>query len=153
MTINASPYRHTAPQTPTDRCCTTPGELDLIFCLHEARKRSKNLALQYKNREYPLTEQGKGYRLRGEQVTVCEAFDGTVSLLHKGCPVSYRILGEGAPPIPLDDEKSIHTTVEQARAFNSPEKPISRLLIILGDGLSSSCRRITPERRTNNGTF
>jgi len=114
-------------------------ELDLIFCRHETRKLSKNLALQYKNREYQLTEQGNGYRLRGEQVTVCEAFDGTVSLLHKGCPVSYRILGEGAPPIPLDDEKSIHTTVEQAKCIQlnrkthkpPPDHPWRRPTILL----------------------
>ena len=60
-------------------------ELDWIFSLHTQRKLSKNLTFRYKNREYQLTGQGKGYRLRGAQVTVCEAFDGSVTLLYKGC--------------------------------------------------------------------
>ena len=92
-------------------------ELDLIFSLHAHRKLSKNLTFQYKNREYQLTGQGKGYRLRGAQVTVCEAFDGSVTLLYKGQALPYRILNEGEPPIPLDDEKSVHATVEQAKTI------------------------------------
>ena len=91
-----------------------PQKLDWIFSLHAQRKLSKNLTFQYKNQEYQLTGQGKGYRLRDAQVTVCEAFDGSVTLLYKG-GLPYRILGEGEPPIPLDDEKSIHATVEQAK--------------------------------------
>ena len=71
--------------------------------------------LQYKKREYQLTGQGKGYRLRSAQVTVCEAFDDTVTLLHKGRSLAYRVLSEGEPPIPLDDEKSLHATVDQAK--------------------------------------
>ncbi|MBU2772291.1 transposase, partial [Acidithiobacillus caldus] len=92
-------------------------ELDLIFSLQSHRKLSKNLTLQYKNREYQLTGQGKGYRLRGAQITVCEAFDGNVTLLHQGKALPYRILNEGEPPIPVDDEKSIHATVEQAKTI------------------------------------
>ena len=56
-------------------------------------------------------------RLRGAQVTVCEAFDGSVTLLYKGQALPYRILNEGEPPIPLDDEKSVHATVEQAKTI------------------------------------
>ncbi|HHH39046.1 MAG TPA: ISNCY family transposase [Sedimenticola sp.] len=106
------------PQNPTDAhrpVLHDPQELDLIFSLHAHRKLSKNLTLQYKNREYQLTGQGKGYRLRGAQVTVCEAFDGSVTLLYKGHSLPYQILNEGEPPIPLDDEKSLHATVEQAK--------------------------------------
>ena len=81
------------------------------------RKLSKNLTLQYKNRECQLTGQGKGYRLRGAKVTVCETFDSSVTLFYKGRVLPYRILSEGEPPIPLDDEKSIHATVEQAKTI------------------------------------
>ena len=97
-------------------------ELDLIFSLQSHRKLSKNLTLQYKNREYQLTGQGKGYRLRGAQITVCEAFDGTVTLLYQGKALPYRILTEGEPPIPIDDEKSIHATVEQAKTIQLHRK-------------------------------
>jgi len=108
-----------APQNPADAhrpLLLGAEELALILCLHNTRTLSKNLTLQYKNREYQLTGQGKGYRLRGAQVTVCEAFDGTVTLLYKGLSLPYRILREGEPPIPLDDEKSLHQTVDQAKA-------------------------------------
>lgn len=108
-----------APQNPEDAhrpVLHGEEELARILCLHHSRKLSKNLTLQYKNREYQLTGQGKGYRLRGTQVTVCEAFDGKVTILHQGRSLDYRILVEGEPPVPLDDEKSIHHTVAQARA-------------------------------------
>ena len=108
------------PQNPADAhrpVLHDPQELDLIFSLHAHRKLSKNLTFQYKNREYQLTGQGKGYRLRGAQVTVCEAFDGSVTLLYKGRALPYRILNEGEPPIPLDDEKSVQATVEQAKTI------------------------------------
>lgn len=36
--------------------------------------------------------------------------------------MTYRILTDGQPPIPLDDEKSLHHTVEQAKAEQA-EKP------------------------------
>ncbi len=45
-------------------------ELDLILRRQETRKLSKNLTFQYLNREYQITGQGKGYRLRGASVTV-----------------------------------------------------------------------------------
>lgn len=113
-----------APQNPADAhrpVLHSPEERALILCLHQSRKLSKNLTLQHKNREYQLTGQGKGYRLRGAQVTVCEAFDGTVTLLHKGHSLTYHVLSEGEPPIPLEDEKSLHQTVDDAKARQQAE--------------------------------
>ena len=92
-----------------------PRELELIFSLHHTRKLSKNLAFQFKNREYQLHQQGQGYRLRRTAVTVCEAFDGSITILHQGQALPYRILAEGEPPVSIDDEKSIHHTVTQAK--------------------------------------
>ena len=67
--------------------------------------------------QFPLTQgQGKGYRLRGGRITLCEAFDGTVTVMHEGHVLDYRILASGEPPVPLDDEKSVHHTVDQAKA-------------------------------------
>ena len=113
-------FRRT-PQNPADAhrpVLHDPQELGLIFSLHAHRKLSKNFALQYKNREYQLTGQGKDYRLRDAKVTVCETFDGlTTLLLYKGRVLPYRILSEGEPLIPPDDEKSIHATVEQAKTI------------------------------------
>ena len=92
------------------------GELDLILRRHAARKLSKNLTFQYLNREYQITGQGKGYRLRGASVTVCDAFGGEVSVLCKGRPLTFRVLAEGEAPVALDDEKSVQHTVDQAKA-------------------------------------
>ena len=47
------------------------------------------------------------HRLRGLR-RLCD-------LAIQGLP--YRILGEGEPPIPLDDEKSLHATVEQTKTI------------------------------------
>lgn len=91
-------------------------ERALILCLHATRRLSKNLTCQFKNREYPLQVAGQGYRLRGATVTLCETFEGTVTILHNGRPMAYRLLAEGEPPIPLEDEKSIHHSIEQAKA-------------------------------------
>jgi hypothetical protein len=91
-------------------------ELDLILSLHHHRTLSKSLSFQFKNREYQLQGHGPGYRLRGARVTVCEHADGTLTLLRNGQPLSYRLLAEGPSPIPLDDEKSLQHTVDQAKA-------------------------------------
>lgn len=91
-------------------------ELELIFSLHHSRKLSKNLAFQFKNREYQLHKQGQGYRLRGATVTVCEAFDASITILFQGQEMPYRLLAEGEPPIPINDEKNVHHTVTQAKA-------------------------------------
>lgn len=93
----------------------SPEEIKQIFCLHHTRKLSKNLALQFNNTEYQLKNHGKGYRLRGAAVTVCVAFDGTVTLLHKGRSLSFRTLHQGEAPVPVVDEKLVHNTVEQAK--------------------------------------
>lgn len=90
-------------------------DLDLILCRQHRRILSRNLTLQFEHREYQLQGQGKGYRLRGAAVTLCEAFDGTVTILHEGRSLPYQILAEGEPPVPLDDEKSVPQTVDQAR--------------------------------------
>ena len=67
-------------------------------------------------RPYELRGYGQGYRLCGARITVCEAFDGGLTLLHEGRVLDDEILQEGQPPIPLDHEKSVHLTVEQAQA-------------------------------------
>ena len=66
-----------------------PTGLHSEFSHHTPRKLSRNLTLRYQNREYKIQGQGRGhghghgYRLRGSTVTVCESFDGPVSLRMK----------------------------------------------------------------------
>ena len=91
-------------------------ELDLILRRQAMRKLSKNLTFQYLNREYQITGHGKGYRLRGASVTVCDAFGAGVKVLHKGRPLTFRVRAEGEAPVALDDEKSVQHTVAEAKA-------------------------------------
>jgi len=63
-----------------------------------------------------LQGQGHGYRLRGASVTICEAFNNTITVLYQGRSLPYRILVEGERPAPLDDEKSVQHTADQAKA-------------------------------------
>ena len=89
-------------------------EIDLILCLHSTRRLSKNLTCQYNNVQFQIQHKGAGYRLRQATITVCEAFDGRITLLHQGKTLPYRTLAHGEPPIPLADDKSIAETVNKA---------------------------------------
>ena len=91
--------------------------LDLILSLHTPRKLSRNLTCRYRSREYQIQGQGHGYRLRGSTVTVCDSFDGPISLLCQGKTLDYRVLAQGQTPIPTDDEKSLCRTVDKARSL------------------------------------
>lgn len=101
-------------------------ELAQILCLQHTRKLSKNLSLRFHNGEYQIATPGHGYRLRGASVTVCEGFDGSVSVLHNGQTLPWRLLAQGERPFPLDDEKSLNQTVantKQRQALQPPRKP------------------------------
>lgn len=94
----------------------TLAELALILSHQETRKLSKNLAFYYQNTLYQLQGCGNGYRLRGATVTVCQAGDGTVTVLYDGKVLPHHTLAQGGKPTPVVDEKSIHLQVEQAKA-------------------------------------
>ena len=68
--------------------------LTLILCRHHRRKLSKNLTIAFRNTEYQLQGYGKGYRRRGATITVCEDFNGAVTLLHQGKALAYRLFQE-----------------------------------------------------------
>ena len=93
----------------------TEEELDLIFRLHHVRKLSKNLTFQFRNCEYQIVEEGRGYRLRGSTVTICESFDGDLTILSEGRELKWHKFIDGPDSLPLDDEKSVHHTVEKAK--------------------------------------
>ena len=118
------------PQDAHRRVLHDAASLDLILSLHSTRK----LTLRYQNREYQILNQGKGYRLRSSPVTVCEAFDGHLTRLCQGKTLDYRVLAESQTPVPLDDQKSLHRTVDSAHALQrkrpkykpSPDHPWNR---------------------------
>jgi transposase len=89
-------------------------ELALILCLHHPRILSKNLTVQCHNRLYQIQVEGHGYRLRHAHVTVCEGFDGTVTLLHQGKALAHTCWMRGDPP-PLADDKEVNHAVDVAK--------------------------------------
>ena len=54
-------------------------ELARLLCPHHERTLTKNLTFQYDGREYGLTGYGKGYRLRGAKVTICDRYGGDLA--------------------------------------------------------------------------
>ena len=93
----------------------SPQERAQILSIHHVRTLSKNLTCQFNNSQYQIQTKTKGYRLRQSKVTLCEAFDGQITLLSKGQILDYRTLGKGEKPILVTDEKTIHHAVEQAK--------------------------------------
>ena len=108
-----------APRNPTDahrKVLHDAAELDLILCEQHTRKLTKNLTISFGSRAYQVTGRGKGYRLRGAEVTVCKAFDGAVTVLRDGRELSVRQLAQGEEPAPVEDGKTVARRVDQAKA-------------------------------------
>lgn len=100
-------------------------DLKLILSLHHTRKLSKNLTVSFRNTEYQRQSYGKGYRLRGALVTVCEDFNGQITLLHKGKILAYRTYQQGKSIVMIADDKTVLNHVEQTlqRQQKSTWKP------------------------------
>ena len=79
-------------------------ELGYIFSLQAKRVLSKNLTFQYKSSAFQVRSESRGYRLRHSVVTVCENFDGEINVLY-----------DTQRSTVLDDEKSVHERVDNAR--------------------------------------
>ena len=108
-----------APRNPEDAhraVLHDAAELDLILCEQHGRKLTKNLTTRFECREYQVTGRGKGYRLRGAEVTVCKAFDGSVTVLRDGRELPVRLLAEGEEAVPVEDEKTVRRRVDRAKA-------------------------------------
>ncbi len=90
-------------------------EIKQILSIHHQRKLTKNLSCQLNNVEYQIITKTKGYRLRQSYVTLCEEFNGTLTIFQKGRVLEYRTLNQGEAPIPIVDEKTLHHTIEQAK--------------------------------------
>ena len=93
----------------------SPEELNYILSYQSPRVLSKNLTFQYKTSAYQIRSEGQVYRLRHAIVTVCENFNGEITVLHESRSLGYEKYVDGPEPIPLDDEKSVHERVDNAR--------------------------------------
>ncbi|HET6655663.1 MAG TPA: ISNCY family transposase [Gammaproteobacteria bacterium] len=85
-----------------------------ILCLHHTRTLSKNLTLQVNNRLYQVHTRTAAHRLRHARVTVCEAFDGTITLLCQGKVLNYSCWSR-TPPTPTADSKDLNDQVDQIK--------------------------------------
>jgi len=97
-------------------------EVKQILSIHHQRKLTKNLSCQLNNIEYQIITKTKGYRLRQSYVTLCEEFNGKMTILQKGSTLKFRTLNQGDAPIPIVDEKTIQHTVEQAKLKQEKSK-------------------------------
>lgn len=88
-------------------------ELDLIFSTHHQRTLSKNLSLQFKKVLYNIQVEGIGYGLRGAKVTVCEGFNGDITLLRNGKPLPYSTLQLGDFRESVEDSKTVNMRVDR----------------------------------------
>jgi transposase len=89
-------------------------ELEMILSIHETRKLSKNLTIQYKNTIYQIKVQKRPRRMRYATITVCESFDGTVILLYQGRELEYSTYQKAQRQSAVENEKTINLRVEQA---------------------------------------
>ena len=59
---------------------------------------------------------GQRYRLRGAEVTVCKAFDGSVTVPRDGRELPVRLLAAGEETAPVEVEKTVVRRVDRAKA-------------------------------------
>ena len=86
-----------------------------ILSCQARRVLSRNLTFQYQTCAYQIRSEGLGYRLRHALVTVCENFQGEITVLHDRREPGCEKYVDGPEPLPLDDEKSVHERVVNAR--------------------------------------
>ncbi len=97
--------------------------LERILCLQHHRKVTKNLSFSFKCGEYHLKVPGSGYGLRGATLTICESFDGAITVLHKGRELKWKLFEQGQRPVVLSDEKGVNHAVEQALQTHQAPRP------------------------------
>lgn len=99
-------------------------ELRAILSLQTTRKLTKNLTISYQGIEFQLQGYGKGYRLRHKEVTVCEHFDGEISLYCEGKQLAYKRFEKGQKAPPILSEKELDATMtdikKKAKTKNKP---------------------------------
>ena len=89
-------------------------ELDLMMSFQSQRKISKNLEVRYNNQVYQLDAAERRRRLTGTEATICEHYDGRVSILVNGEQINYKVFKRGEQPKPVEDEKTLNHRVDQA---------------------------------------
>lgn len=84
----------------------TDNLMELIFSQQHLRKLSKNLEISYLNVLYQIQTNSPSYTLRGATITVCDK-KGTITLLYKSKPLSYKTLNKNNQPAKILSRKEL----------------------------------------------
>lgn len=95
--------------------------LSLIFTHQETRCLSKNLELSYKNIIYQIKTKGKGYGLRKARVTVCDDYEGKITLLYKNRKLDYEIYDKKNQPIVATPAKELNVEIDKRSQGHKPK--------------------------------
>jgi hypothetical protein len=100
-----------SPKNPWDLHTTlTPREvfkLDNTLSIQTTRTVTNQLIIKHHNIDYMLINIGKGHRLKGQRVTICEKENGEVSIIYKGKQLEYKINSTARYKPTFADRKSI----------------------------------------------
>ena len=111
------------PQNAHRKVLHSDAELDLVLARHSTRQISKDLEVQYHHRIYQIQCATPGYAMQRAKVTVCETFDGAVTLLYKGRQLAYTVLGKDQQRRQRIDAKQVNQAVDTAIRRTTPYKP------------------------------
>lgn len=98
-------------------------ELSLVLAHHSTRQISKDLEVQYHGRIFQIQCATHGYTMRRAKLTVCESFDGAVTLLYKGRRLNYKVLNQEEKRQRRIDDKQLNRVVDKAIKPSTPYKP------------------------------
>ncbi len=116
------------PRDPVDahRPLRPADDLLRILAIREWRTLSKNLILQYNTAHYQIQTERPGYTLRFAKVEVRERWDGAVTILYKGKPLSYTLYREPPRQAELISSKMLNAELDERLAEKQPKKKKKR---------------------------
>lgn len=96
------------------RPCVDDVQLDRILSIHRQRKVTKDLEFSFENQVFQIINQGKGYRIQKQRVTIYEHTDGRYEVFHDTVGLlSYKILKEMPKQNIVIDAKEINIILDQ----------------------------------------
>ena len=96
--------------------------IDLILSKQYDRKISKNLEVSYNNIIYQIQTDTPSYNMRRASVRVCDRH-GTITLLYKGKPLTYKTFDKKNRPAKVISSKQINSTLTRRACKPSPDHP------------------------------
>lgn len=97
-----------------------PEELKRILSCHTNRKLSKNLEFSLNRKIYQITTPGKGYRLRGKTITICQHTDGSEEVLSGLTNLPFKVLSTVSKAPYTADTKELNPLMDQIIRIAQP---------------------------------